>query len=283
MSGQGAVDQMALRRALGAFATGVTIVTSRDADGAPIGLTANSFTSVSLDPPLVLVCIGENAASYGAFRTATRFAVSVLRADQVDAARLFATRGADKFAGAAWRTAVTGAPLLEGAAAWFDCVTHAVTPAGDHAILIGRVVDFGENDAPPLGYHRGGFVEIGGGGGQVQLSALVTRGEEALVRDCDGRLDLPRATRFGPDTAPASLLGQIAAAGVAGAFPTPIDAFDLGAIHHVVYGAQASAAARPAPGWRFAPLELALRLMPEKRRAAAAQALSREASTSGLW
>ncbi len=262
-------DPRALRRALGAFATGVTIVTSRDEDGAPVGLTANSFTSVSLDPPLVLVCIAESAASYGVFRAADRFAVNVLRADQAALAKLFATRGADKFAGVSWREGVTGAPVLNDVAAWFDCRTHALTPAGDHAILIGRVVDFGESDAPPLGYHRGGFVEIGAGGGKVLLSALVTRGESALVReDASAPPQLPSAARFGPDTARDSLLGQIAAAGAAGAFPTPIDAFDVGDTHHVVYHALAPDAAAAAPGWRFAPLEEAARALPDGGAAA---------------
>lgn len=253
-------DSRALRRALGAFATGVTVVTSRDADGAPVGLTANSFTSVSLEPPLVLVCIGEAAASFGVFRETDRFAVNVLRADQIEIARVFAAKGADRFAAVTWREVVTGAPVLDEAAAWFDCRTHGVTPAGDHVILIGEVVAFGESDAEPLGYHRGGFVAIGAGA-KVRLSALVTRGETALVREGSPPRP-PSAARFGPDTARDSLLGQIAAAGAAGAFPSPIDAFDVGDTHHVVYHALAPAAARAAPGWRFAPLAEAAQGLP---------------------
>ncbi|MFN3615032.1 MAG: flavin reductase family protein, partial [Rubrimonas sp.] len=117
-------DRHALRRALGAFATGVTIVTGRDANRAPVGFTANSFTSVSLDPPLVLACIGAGAASYAAFRGADAFAVNILTAGQRDLAMRFATRGADKFAGGAWETRATGAPVLADSAAWFDCAAH---------------------------------------------------------------------------------------------------------------------------------------------------------------
>jgi flavin reductase (DIM6/NTAB) family NADH-FMN oxidoreductase RutF len=245
-------DPRALRRAFGAFATGVTIAATLDDRGAPVGLTANSFTSVSLDPPLVLVCVGHGAAALGAFRSAGRFAVSVLSAAQRDAAMVFATRGADKFAAVAWAPRVTGAPVIEGCAAWFDCETEIVTTLGDHDAVVGRVRAFGRDDARPLGYHAGRFVEIGA---PVRLTAVVTQGGRALVReDADQGFFLPSASAYGPATDRASLLGQIAAQGPLLRPLQPAGAHDDGPVHVVVYRAEAEAGFEAGPGWRFAPL-----------------------------
>lgn len=265
-----AIDPRALRRAFGAFATGVTISTTLDPAGQPVGFTANSFSSVSLDPPLLLVCLAETASSYPAFRDAGRFAVNVLGAEQRALSTQFATRGADKFAGVAWRMAETGAPVLDGSIAWFDCVTHALVPAGDHVILIGRVVAFGTEDRPPLGYVRGGYIAFGAGGdalsphaGGVRVSAVVERRREALLRrDGDG-LRLPSAAAFGPATNPESLLGALAAAGVWAELPFVFASYDEGETHHVVYRGAAHDAADPGEGWVFAPFEaLPLHAMP---------------------
>ena len=155
-------DKPALRTALGAFATGVTIVTAVDpASTEPVGFTANSFTSVSLDPPLLLVCLAHTAASYATFCAVESFAVNVLSAEQEDTARIFATRGADKFGGTAWTTGRHGAPLIDGALALFDCDMHERVTAGDHDILMGRVIGFQRREGQALVYHGGAFSRLG--------------------------------------------------------------------------------------------------------------------------
>jgi len=156
------VDTAELRRALGAFATGVTIVTAVDRlTGEPVGFTANSFTSVSLDPPIVLVCLAHTAASYAMFCASEGFAVNVLATEQEGVARTFATRGAAKFADIAWTSGRHGAPLLEGCIARFDCAMHERFAAGDHDVLFGRVVGFTRSEGRPLLYHGGNFAAIG--------------------------------------------------------------------------------------------------------------------------
>ena len=244
------VDARALRRAFGAFATGVTVVTARDAGGEPVGLTVNSFTSVSLDPPMALFCLAESAASRDTVAAAEGFAVSVLAEGQRALARTFATRGVDKFAGVAWRARVTGAPVLDGAAAWFDCRRHALIPAGDHVVLIGRIVAFGARPATPLGYVHGGFFTVEGA---PRVTALLTRGPLVLVRQTEEGVALPAAATLGPAEDPESVMGQIAAAGFPGVEPAPFDAFDVGPLHVSAYRA-AAPAGTPAPGWAFLPV-----------------------------
>ncbi|MFP4903008.1 flavin reductase family protein, partial [Paraburkholderia sp. BR14261] len=159
-SAQPAFDIAEFRRALGAFVTGVTVVTTIQPDGSPRGFTANSFTSVSLDPPLILVCIAKTASSYAVFSQTGRFAVSVLAEDQQQVSGVFASKAADKFAQVPWSARKTGAPVMDGAAASFDCTTHEVVDAGDHIILIGRVVDVVQTSSTPLGYCRGAYVNF---------------------------------------------------------------------------------------------------------------------------
>lgn len=146
------------RAALGMFATGVTIVTARTADGQPIGLTANSFNSVSLDPPLVLWSLAQAAASLPAFRAGSHYAINVLAADQRDLAERFALKGADRWAGVASSTGIGGAPLLTGAAATFECFNRSRYEEGDHLIFVGEVERCGWREgASPLLFHGGRF------------------------------------------------------------------------------------------------------------------------------
>ncbi len=155
-------DKIALRQALGAFATGVTIVTTRAPEsGEPVGFTANSFTSVSLEPPLLLVCLAHTAASYKMFCAAESFAVNVLAAEQQETAMLFATRGADKFGPTLWHPGAMGAPLIEGCLARFDCAMHQRVAAGDHDIIMGRVIGFSRHEGEALLYHGGAFQRLG--------------------------------------------------------------------------------------------------------------------------
>lgn len=157
-----AFDKRAFRDALGRFVTGVTVVTARRPDGAPVGVTINSFTSVSLDPPLVLFCLALTARSLPVFRSAGAFAVSVLAEDQKDCSARFA-RLPDEWDGIETEIWDTGAPLLKGAVAGFDCVTHTIHDGGDHLILVGRVVRFaGAPGVAPLVYHQGRYARITG-------------------------------------------------------------------------------------------------------------------------
>ena len=151
-------DPRTLRDALGCFATGVTVVTTFAHDGHPIGLTANSFTSVSLDPPLLLVCIARTSASVAAFRATENFAVNVLHIGQQPTSNLFATRGQDRFGDTNWHTGECGTPVLDGSLASFECARHAVHDGGDHIVLVGRVVKAGfEPQRDPLLYFRGRY------------------------------------------------------------------------------------------------------------------------------
>lgn len=154
-------DRFSLRQALGAFATGVTIVTARaPSTGEPVGFTASSFTSVSLEPPLLLVCLAHTAASYNIFCEADSFAVNVLSAGQQETAMLFATRGADKFGPISWHPGAKGAPLIEGCLARFDCAMHQRMTAGDHDIIMGQVIGFSRHQGEALVYHGGTFQRL---------------------------------------------------------------------------------------------------------------------------
>ena len=146
------------RSALGMFATGVTIVTARTADGEPIGLTANSFNSVSLDPPLVLWSLAQAAASLPAFRAGSHYAINVLAADQRALAERFALKGADRWASVEFATGMGGAPVLPGAAATFECFNRSRYDEGDHVIFVGEVERCSfRAGASPLLFHGGRF------------------------------------------------------------------------------------------------------------------------------
>ncbi|WP_042439829.1 flavin reductase family protein [Streptacidiphilus albus] len=146
-----------LRRVFGAFPTGVTALAAL-VDGAPVGIAANSFTSVSLDPPLVSVCIAHTSSTWPALRGSSRLGVSVLGAHQEQACRELAGRGTDRFASVDWRATGDGAVLVEGASAWLDCSVEQLIRAGDHDIVLLRV-HWLDADAtvPPLVFHSGGF------------------------------------------------------------------------------------------------------------------------------
>jgi len=151
-------DARTFRDALGCFATGVTIVTAMDADGLPVGLTANSFTSVSLDPPLLLVCIANNAGTRPVLESAERFAVNVLQIGQQPTSNRFAGRGEDRFASTPWQVGEFGTPVLTGSLASFECSRDALHDGGDHIILVGRVMKaMFEPRRDPLLYFRGKY------------------------------------------------------------------------------------------------------------------------------
>ena len=151
-------DPRTLRDALGCFATGVTVVTCLGAEGEPAGLTVNSFTSVSLDPPLLLVCIAKEAASAAALTSASNFAVNVLQTGQQPASIRFSTRDQDRFGATPWSCGEAGAPILKDSLGVFECERHAVHDGGDHHILIGRVVKASfDASLDPLLFFRGRY------------------------------------------------------------------------------------------------------------------------------
>ena len=146
------------RSALGMFATGVTIVTARTAEGTVIGLTANSFNSVSLDPPLVLWSLAQAAGSLPVFRAGSHYAINVLAKDQKALAERFATKGADRWNGVGFVEGMGGAPLLEGAAATFECFNRSRYEEGDHVIFVGEVERCAHRiGASPLLFHGGRY------------------------------------------------------------------------------------------------------------------------------
>jgi len=146
------------RTALGMFATGVTIVTARASDGTLVGLTANSFNSVSLAPPLVLWSLSQAASSMDAFRKGSHYAINILGADQQALAQRFATRGVDRFADVDFVEGTCGAPLLAGAVATFECFNRSRYVEGDHVIFVGEVEHCAHRaGAAPLLYHGGKF------------------------------------------------------------------------------------------------------------------------------
>lgn len=151
-------DTRALRDAFGAFMTGVTIVTSAGENGRPVGLTANAFTSVSLSPPLLLVCISQSSQSLQSILRSGHFAVNILAEGQKTLADQFARPADDRYSGVGWKAGPLGSPVLDGVCGWFDCRIFDQKTAGDHLILIGQVAGFSHSRARPLGYSRGGYV-----------------------------------------------------------------------------------------------------------------------------
>lgn len=145
----------AIRGVFSNFLTGVTIVCTIDPNGHARGFTANSFTSVSLGPPLVLICVAKTASSYKAFRQCQSFSVNVLGESQKELSKIFATKAPDKFSNVGIRYAKTDAPIIVGSLSWFDCTAFNCLEAGDHIILVGRVESFVDGHGTPLGYWRG--------------------------------------------------------------------------------------------------------------------------------
>lgn len=194
-------DLRDLRNAFGTFLTGVTVVTSRESNGIPRGFTANSFTSVSLDPPMLLICVDKVAESFDVFTDSPGFAVSILAEDQADTSGLFASKRSDKFDIVPWKDSATGYPILEGVCAWFDCKRHQVIDAGDHVIIIGEILSYDANDSIGLGYVRGGYMSLGlersaakasGNGSDVVVGAIIEHDGKILLHiDDNGDLYVP--------------------------------------------------------------------------------------------
>ena len=188
----------AFREALGSFATGVTVATTLDEGGEPVGVTASSFNSVSLEPPLVLWSLAKDSQSRGAFESSGHFAIHVLSASQQALSDRFARRGADKFGGMEWARGQLGSPVFTEHAALFECATRHLYDGGDHIIMVGEVIAFETRDEAPLLFHGGRYADhrpraATPGETQAQRLALAaTMLEQALSG--------PLGERFSPDT-----------------------------------------------------------------------------------
>jgi len=154
-------DARALRKALGSYTTGVTVITTRTSDGVTAGLTINSFASVSLDPPLVLWSLSLHSPSLPAFQNCSHYAINVLAQDQQALSQRFAATRTDKFAGLDFTLGAVGAPLLPGCCAWFECRNEAHHAGGDHLIFVGQVEGYARSDQPPLVFQGGQYHQLG--------------------------------------------------------------------------------------------------------------------------
>lgn len=216
------LDLRALRQAFGNFMTGVTVVTAMRSDGTPVGFTANSFSSVSLDPPLLLICPGRFLSSYDSFVSCTHFAVNILSEGQEAVSNTFASFKGDRFAITSHSLNADGVPLIDGAATQFSCKTHQVVPAGDHAILIGQVTEFCNASQPGLGYFQGQYFSLGleraafdQSGGTAICGAIVEDGDHVLLEQTPQGLRPLQCTASNHGQLIADLQQRLAAKGIA--------------------------------------------------------------------
>jgi 3-hydroxy-9,10-secoandrosta-1,3,5(10)-triene-9,17-dione monooxygenase reductase component len=151
------IDLQELRRVMGHFATGVTVVTTKDGADAPFGLTANAFASLSLNPPLVLVCVDKAAQCYACFEGSKIFAINVLAEGQEEISRRFATKGAQKFNGIPWHKSASGLALLDGAISYIECKVVSSYDGGDHTIYVGEVLRAASSGERPLIFFKGKY------------------------------------------------------------------------------------------------------------------------------
>lgn len=242
--------------------TGVTVVTSREAGGIPRGFTANSFTSVSLQPPLLLICIDKAADGVAVFTAAPGFAVNVLAEEQVALSALFASKRADKFTRTQWVDSPNGYPLLSEVCAWFDCRQRQQIDAGDHIILIGEILAYDYNDRIGLGYVRGGYMRLA-----LERAAAKASGSGAVVGaiiECDGKILLETEPTTGELQVPATgrdgkpgSLGQLQADFARRHLPVTISSLFAVFEHEqsgqqsIYYRAQAEGAAARDDFWNF--------------------------------
>ena len=194
-----------LRQILGTFITGVTVVTTIDQHKIPVGFTANSFTSVSLEPPLVLVCLAQSAGLAAVYRRAESFAINILSTEQEAVSNSFARKDEDRFANIGWQAKSTGSPILDGCAAWLDCTMYEKIIAGDHIILIGQIIDAKKSVHHPLGYYQGQYCSVDlpeetlsklQARESIHSTAGILVGKQdklLLIKQKDGQYDVPRA------------------------------------------------------------------------------------------
>lgn len=215
------LDPRALRNAFGSFMTGVTVVTARDTSGTPIGFTANSFSSVSLDPPLLLVCPGKFLSSFEAFSNCSHFAVNILAEGQEAVSNTFASFKGDRFAQVKHHLDLHDVPVIDGAIAQFSCTTQQSIPAGDHIILIGEVQDFTHTQEGGLGYASGQYFSLGleraaleNASGTVICGAIIEQNDRVLLEKTPDGFRPPQVTRSDRGLLRQSLTESLGAQGV---------------------------------------------------------------------
>lgn len=227
-----AVDVRTLRDAFSNFVTGVTIVTTVDSRGSPRGLTANSFSSVSLDPALLSICIGKTSSTFAAFESGGGFSVNILSEHQRSVAEQFARKSADRFRGIGWSLGSTGAPRIDGSLVQFDCETHGWIEAGDHFILLGLIKSLTSLPNRPLIFGQGNFLPVAIQQAAVQrpalapvlISYIVEWANQVLMKSTNTRWELPTATLSPTDRTAAQgemgndIIVQIGAAAVKPSF-----------------------------------------------------------------
>jgi len=157
---QTTIDPAQFKSTLGRFASGITVITTHDADGRDHGMTLSAFSSLSLDPPLVLACIGDAASIAGTMATADHFALNILAADQEPLSRRFSAKDEDRFEQIGMTRGAHGLPLLDGALGHLQCRITARYPGGDHTIVVGEVIAATSRDGDPLLYYRGGYARL---------------------------------------------------------------------------------------------------------------------------
>ncbi len=212
------LDENILRRAFGSFMTGVTIVTASDDNGNPVGFTANSFTSVSMDPPLLLVCPGKHITFYDLFNTTTHFAVSILAEGQESVSNNFASGPEDRFEQVSWHRDSFGTPVIDDVCASFSCSVHHRFEAGDHMVLVGKILEFEQFERPGLGYSSNGYFSLSKEQ-QADTSSdkdvngvtgmIVKYGDQILVLNTDSGLTLPAIQQQGRNGARSAMQQHI--------------------------------------------------------------------------
>lgn len=238
------IDAKAFRQALGAYPTGVTVVTSVADDGKPVGFTANSFSSVSLDPPLLLVCPAKSLSSFQVFEACQRFCINVLAEGQEEVSNVFARFDGDRFAQVGWQQDRFGQPTLDNVAATFSCRTNQVIPAGDHVILLGEVEDYTHSGVRGLGYAAGRYFSLGmeqaaaaaAPKGRLSFAgALVLSGDAILMVPEDDGWSLPCVRIDGDGSVRTGLTDWFAAAGLSITLRRTYSIFDGNEGEHFTY------------------------------------------------
>ena len=197
------LDPKILRKAFGSYMTGVTVITAMSSDGTPVGFTANSFTSVSLDPPLLLVCPAKSLSSFDVFANCESFVVNILSEDQQAISNIFAGSKEDRFSQIEWHKDEQGNPVIDGALTHFSCKTDRNLDAGDHHLLVGEVLDFSTREGRGLGYASGGYFSLGLEREAAEIStqekhvcvgAIIEHNGKVLISQKDGKAVLPTMT-----------------------------------------------------------------------------------------
>lgn len=197
------LDPKMLRNAFGSYMTGVTVITAVSKDGTPVGFTANSFTSVSLDPPLLLVCPAKSLSSFDVFANCDSFVVNILSEDQQAVSNIFAGSKEDRFSQIEWHKDEQGNPVIDGALTHFSCKTERNLDAGDHNLLVGEVLNFSNREGRGLGYASGGYFSLGLEREAAEIStqekhvcvgAIIEHNGKVLLSQKDGKASLPTIT-----------------------------------------------------------------------------------------